>query len=119
MFDPKPVVVGTVQTVTNRLHKFKPDDFGLLVIDEMHHGTAPSYRRILDYFSQNPELKILGVTATPERADQEALSQVCESVAFNYGISEAVRDGWLVDITAQFCQVNRLDLSEVHTTAGD
>lgn len=119
LLEPKPVIVGTVQTVSRRLEKFFPGDFGLLVIDEMHHGTAPTYRKVLDHFSQNPDLKILGVTATPERADQEALSQVCESVAFNYGIAEAVRDGWLVDVTAQFCQVNRLDLSEVHTTAGD
>ena len=119
MFEPKPVVVGTIQTVSKRLNKFNPADFGLLVIDEMHHGTASTYRRTLDHFRQNTQLKILGVTATPERADQEALSQVCESCAFNYGIAEAVRDGWLVDITAQFCQVNRLDLSEVKTTAGD
>ena len=114
-----PVVVGTVQTLTKRMTRFRPQDFGLLIVDEMHHGTAKTYRKVLDYFSTNPDLKILGVTATPERADEEALSQVCESVAFQYGIQEAVRDGWLVDVTAQFAHIGRLDLSNVHTTAGD
>lgn len=114
-----PVVVGTVQTLAKRMTRFRPQDFGLLVIDEFHHSTAKSYRKVLDYFLTNPDLKVLGVTATPERADEEALSQVCESVAFQYGIQEAVHDGWLVDVTAQFAHIGKLDLSEVHTTAGD
>jgi hypothetical protein len=61
----------------------------------VHNCTALSYRKILDYFKSNPDIKILGVTATPDRTDEEALGQVCDSVAFNYTITEAISDGWL------------------------
>lgn len=113
------VVVATVQTLSRRLAKFRPDEFGLLVYDEAHHSVAPVNRKVVKHFMANPGLKMLFTTATPERADEAALVQVCESEAFNYGIFDGVKDGWLVDITAQFCNVKQLDLSQVHTTAGD
>ena len=119
LFEKAQVVVATVQTLSRRLAKFRPDEFGLLVYDEAHHSVAPVNRKVVDHFLANPELKLLFTTATPERADEEALNQVCESTAFDYGIFEGVKDGWLVDITAQFCNVKHLDLSKVHTTAGD
>ena len=78
LFNPENVgdagVVATVQTLTaggdglGRMTKFLPTDFGLLIIDESHHATSSSYRRLMDYFLQNPNLKILGVTATPNRS---------------------------------------------------
>ncbi len=124
MWKKKPVVIATVQSLNSgkthkRMHKWKPDEFGLIVCDEFHHGTSDSYRAIFDYFGQNPDLKILGVTATPDRADEEALSQVCDSVAFKYDILDGVNDGWLVPVTQQFCPVSSLDFSHVRTTAGD
>lgn len=120
----KPVVIATVQSLNSgngkkRMHKWKPEEFGLIVCDEYHHGTSKSYRAVFDYFKQNPDLKILGVTATPDRADEEALSQICDSVAFKYDIWDGVNDGWLVPITQQFCNVSSLDFSHVRTTAGD
>jgi superfamily II DNA or RNA helicase len=119
LFHRTPVVVATVQTMKDRLDKFKPTDFGVVVVDEAHHGTSSTYRKIIDHFRQNPELKILGVTATPDRADEEALGQVFESVAFEYDILDGVDHGWLVDVTQQFCMVKSLDFSHVRTTAGD
>lgn len=121
LFHRTPVVIGTVQTLNSeaRLTRFKPQDFGLVVIDEAHHGTSPTYRKIIDYFKQNPDLKILGVTATPDRADEEALGQIFETVAFECDILSGVQEGWLVDVTQQFCCVKSLDFSHVRTTAGD
>lgn len=120
----RPVVLATVQTLisgktTKRMGRFKPEEFDTLIIDECHHSTASSYRKIVDYFKQNPNLKILGVTATPERADEEALGQIFGSVAFQYGIKDGIDNGWLVDITQQFVEVKSLDFSHVRTTAGD
>lgn len=120
-----PVVAATIQTLisgsgdTRRMHRFKPQDFGLLVIDEGHHSVAASYRTVIDYFSQNPDLKILGVTATPDRADEEALGQIFETVADVYEIGNAIDDGWLVPIDQQLVTVEDLDFSSVRTTAGD
>lgn len=85
----------------------------------VHNCTALSYRKILEYFKLNPDIKILGVTATPDRTDEEALGQVCDSVAFNYSITEAISDGWLVPISCQMVSIAGLDFSSVRTTAGD
>jgi superfamily II DNA or RNA helicase len=122
---PAPVLLASVQTLCSgrngarRMHKFSPHSYGLLVIDEFHHATAASYRAVIDYFKENKDLKILGVTATPERADEEALGQICESVAFDYSIQQAIKDGWLVPVQQQLIDIQSLDFSHVRTTAGD
>lgn len=119
------VIVSSIQTQTaggdgaGRMGKFDPMMFGLLIIDECHHATAKSYRRVIDYYRQNPNLKVLGVTATPDRADEEALGQVFDQVAYEYDILSAIRDGWLVPIEQQMVEIEGLDFSSVRTTAGD
>ena len=120
-----PVVVSTVQTHCaggdglGRMSKFDPQDFGLVVIDEAHHATAGTYRRCIDWYRQNPACKVLGVTATPDRADEAALGQVFDAVAYEYGVLEAIQNGWLVPIEQQMVTVGSLDFSGVRTTAGD
>ncbi len=111
-------VVGSVQTLSRprRLAGFSPDQFGLIVIDEAHHATADSYRRVLNHFSG---AKILGVTATPDRADETAMGTVFDSVAYQYGIDEAIADGWLCPLRIQVIEVLGVNLSSVRTTAGD
>ncbi|HEY9174554.1 MAG TPA: DEAD/DEAH box helicase [Verrucomicrobiae bacterium] len=125
LFGSARVVVSTIQTQCSggdgggRMAKFDPQRFGVLIIDEAHHATSPSYRRVIDYYRTNPALKILGVTATPDRADEEALGQVFQSVAFDYEVLDAIHDGWLVPIEQQMVHVEGLDYSSIRTTAGD
>lgn len=116
-----PVVAATIQTLNSRkrLERFNPNDFGLLVIDEAHHSTADSYRKIIDYFLKNPDLKVVGCTATPDRADEEALGQIFETVADVYEILDAIHDGWLVPVDQQMVEIAGLDFSNMRTTAGD
>ena len=106
-------------TIYNRTRKFDPQEFGLVVIDEAHHATAGTYRRCIDWYRQNPRCKVLGVTATPDRADEAALGQVFESVAYEYGVLDAINNGWLVPIEQQMVTVGSLDFSGIRTTAGD
>ena len=114
-------VVSSVQTMCrpSRHGRFDTSEFTLMIIDEAHHATAPTYRRIIAYFGQNPDLKILGVTATPDRADRAALGQVFETVAFEYGIQQAIEDGYLAKIDQRFVHVEGLDLSGCRQTKGD
>ncbi|MBN2293851.1 MAG: DEAD/DEAH box helicase family protein [Pirellulales bacterium] len=125
IFGKAPVVVSSVQTQIagcdgdGRMTRFDPSEFSLLVIDEAHHAVAPTYRRVIQYYRQNPELKVLGVTATPDRTDEAALGQVFESVAFDYELPDAIHDGWLVPVMQRCVTVDGLDLSQVRTTAGD
>lgn len=117
MFGAAPVVVASKDTLhEKRLKRFRPDEFGLIITDEAHHAVAQTYRRIYDYF---PEAKHLGVTATPDRTDEEALGQVFETVAFNYELTDAIKDGWLVPIRVAPMRVEGLDYDHVRTTAGD
>ena len=121
-FNRTKVVVSSVQTqnASNRLLKFDPTQFSMVIIDEAHHAPAKSYKRIIDYYKQNnPEIKILGVTATPDRADEKALGMIFDSVAYEYKIHDAIADGWLVPIVQRSVVVNSLDYSGIKTTAGD
>ena len=120
------VVVSTIQTQSSggsgagRMTRFDPRLFGVLVVDEGHHGTANSYRRVLNWYAKNnPDLKILGVTATPDRGDKNALGQIYDTVAYDYEMKDAMRDGWLVPVEQQMVEVEGLDFSACRTVAGD
>lgn len=124
LFGESSVVVSTIQTQIagpngGRMTKFKPDDFGLLIIDESHRAPAPSYRKVIKHYQQNPNLKLLGVTATPDRLDQLAMGEVFDSVAFEYGILDGINDGYLVPIEQQMITIDGLDYSHVKITGGD
>ena len=119
------VIVTSVQTQNakhaagRRMERFSPSEFSLVVIDEAHHAVAATYQRLIDYYRQNPFCKVLGVTATPDRADEKAMGRVFTTVAYEYGVREAIADGWLVPIRQQFIQVEGLDFSGIKTVAGD
>ena len=119
------VIVSSVQTHATgssggRMGKFNPMHYGLLVIDEAHHATSLSYQRIIAYYKTNPRLKILGVTATPDRTDEEALGQVFKSVSYEYNIRDGIKNGWLVPVYQQMVNIESLDFSKVKSTkAGD
>lgn len=118
------IVVSTIQSQIagrdgGRMTRFNPMEFSLLVIDEAHHSCAVSYKKVIDYYKQNPNLKVLGVTATPDRADELAMGQMFEEVAYQYDIWDGITDGWLVPIRQQSVFVQGLDYSTVRTTAGD
>ncbi|POX65026.1 DUF3427 domain-containing protein [Streptomyces sp. Ru62] len=60
-------VFASVQSLNlRRLEQLAPDHFDIIVIDEFHHATADTYRRVLDHFQP---AELLGLTATPERMD--------------------------------------------------
>ncbi len=120
-----PVIVSSVQTQNSgsngslRMGRFEPSEFGLLVIDEAHHATSKTYRRMIDHYRTNPNLYVLGVTATPDRHDEQALGQVFADCPFEYYVADAIRDAWLVGVHQRYVEVDSLDLSAVRTTAGD
>lgn len=114
-----PVIVSTVQTQLNRKDKFDPSEFAAVIVDEAHHAVAKSYRDVLSHYLANENCKLLGVTATPDRADETALGGVFESVAYEYTIAEAIKEGWLVPLRQELVKVESLDFSGVTTSAGD
>ena len=111
------VVVGSVQTLqrTARLERFPRDYFGTIIIDEAHHAITDGYRRILDYFES---AKVLGVTATPDRGDMRNLGEVFDSLAYEYKLTDAIKEGYLCRILAQTIPL-QLDISSVTLSGGD
>ena len=114
---PYTVVVGSVQSMKSerRLARFKPNEFSLIVIDECHHALTGTYRAVIDHF---PQARLLGVTATPDRGDLRSLSEVFQTISFEYSIIEAIKDGYLSPIHAQTIPL-RIDLRGVAKQAGD
>lgn len=111
------ITVGSVQSLMRekRLRKFKPDYFGSIIIDEAHHALSDGYQRVLEHFSKS---KVLGVTATPDRADMKNLGTVFESLAYEYSLPQAIHEGYLSPIKALTIPLT-LDLSDVSIQSGD
>ncbi len=118
MFAPS-VVVASVQSMCRdeRLARFPANTFGLVVIDEAHHATAATYRKVIDWFLESAHL--LGVTATPDRRDRKALGDIFATVAYEYETRQAISDGHLVPFVASSGLLPRIDLSKVREVAGD
>lgn len=111
-----PVVIGSVQSMSGkRLDSFPVDYFTHIIIDEAHHAASATYETVLKHF---PDAYVLGVTATPNRADQKSLARVFDSTAFEYNLKDAIKDGYLSPIKAQ-CIPLELDISRVAVNAGD
>jgi superfamily II DNA or RNA helicase len=119
------VVIGTVQTQYSgkggdgRMTDFDPMDFATLIVDEAHHYIAPSYKRVVEHYKRNPNLRVLGITATPDRADKLAMGRLFDVAPYNFGIRAGVDHGWLVPIDQWTGTLTEMDLSEVGTVAGD
>jgi len=114
-----PVCVASVQTLKGkRLDEFPLDAFKVLVVDEAHHAVAGSYREIVGRHVVDNGGYLLGVTATADRADKRGLSEVFDSIAYEYPMARAVAEGYLVPITAK-CIPLKIDLSGVKVSHGD
>lgn len=111
------VVVGSVQTLMRekRLGGFPADYFNTIIIDEAHHCISDSYQRVLQHF---PEAQVLGVTATPDRGDMRNLGVYFESLAYEYTLPKAIKEGYLSPIKALTIPL-KIDMSSVSVQAGD
>ena len=111
------ITVGSVQSLQRekRLSQFPRNYFGTIIIDEAHHCISDGYQKVLGHF---PEARVLGVTATPDRGDMRNLGEYFESLAYEYTLPKAIREGYLSPIKALTLPV-KLDLSGVGIQAGD
>lgn len=111
------VVVGSVQTLMreSRLVKFPRNYFDVIIVDEAHHCLADSYQRVLEHFG---DACVLGVTATPDRGDMRELGQYFDSMAYEYSLPQAIKDGFLCPIKALSIPLT-IDLTGVAQQNGD
>lgn len=91
------VTFAMVPTLTRERNLAAMPKLDLLVIDEAHHAAADSYRRIIDHVRDaNPDARIFGVTATPNRGDKKGLRAVFDNVADQVRLGELIASGHLV-----------------------
>lgn len=111
------ITVGSVQSLMRetRLSRFPANYFNTIIIDEAHHCISDSYQRVLQHF---PDSKILGVTATPDRGDMKNLGSVFESLAYEYTLPKAIKEGYLSPIKAVTIPL-QVDLTGVGVQSGD
>ena len=87
-------VFSTNVTMANSLELFDRHHWDYIIIDECHHATASTYQRILQYF--DPQF-LLGITATPERMDQEdVFSLFDQNVPYELRLRDAIINGLVV-----------------------
>ena len=111
------VVVGSVQSMQQpkRLEKFPEDYFPVIIIDEAHHAISDGYQRVLQHFAG---ARVLGVTATADRGDMRNLGEYFDTLAYEYTLPRAIKDGYLAPIQALTVPL-QLDLSNVGVQNGD
>jgi superfamily II DNA or RNA helicase len=111
------IVVGSVQSLQNenRLKKFDADYFDTIIVDEAHHVLSNSYQKVMEHFSG---AKVLGVTATPDRGDMRNLGNFFESLAYEYTLPKAIKEGYLSPVKAMTIPL-KIDFSNVAVQAGD
>lgn len=91
------LVISTAASLhKKRLAKIESSAFDLIMIDEAHHGSADSYKRILEHFA--PATLIIGFTATYLRGDgvSVASSEYFSSVVVYHTIGQLTQSGYLV-----------------------
>lgn len=102
------------------LKSFKKDEFDYIIVDEVHHAGAESYKKIIEYFT--PKF-LLGLTATPERTDGfDIFSMFHNNIAYEirlqkameedllcpfhyYGLSDLTVDGEVIDDKSNFSKL--------------
>jgi superfamily II DNA or RNA helicase len=119
------VVVASVPTLgrkgSKRLNRLEPDRFFLIVVDEAHHATAKTYRRILKYlgvFDPDTRKLLVGFTATPKRGDGQGLDAVFQEIVFSRSLPEMVGEGYLSPVAGYRVETD-IDLTRVRTRMGD
>src|SRR5208283_697288 len=114
-------VATTGRQGTKRNDRFNWENISVVIIDEAHHSPADAYRRVIDLVGVNAPTSdklLLGVTATSQRPDGKALSDIYERISYVYPMRQAIKDGWLVPVRGYRISTDT-SLSEVGKSNGD
>lgn len=108
-------VIASIQSLMNRLDKFDPKAFDLIVVDEVHHIIAPAFRKVVDHFEPR---KLVGLTATPERSDGVGLDSLFDKIVYTKDLKELIEEGYLSPVKCFKVDVG-YDISGVMSRVGD
>lgn len=119
------IISASVATVgranTERVKRFNWDRIDKIVIDEAHHSVTDAYGRVFELAGSlrtDTDKFLLGTTATTQRPDGKALSDIYERIAFVYSLREAIKEKWLVPVRG-FRVTTHASLDAVESYNGD
>lgn len=116
------IVIGSTQTCCRPscLRQLKEKNFDILMIDETHHAPANTYQRIIKElgFAAGTEKLLVGVTATPMRADKKELGDFFDKIVYSKTAGELIEAGYLSPIIGRRL-LTSFNLNGVHTRMGD
>ena len=112
------ILCASIQTLGKEAHleRYSPEHFDYIIVDEFHHAAAPTYRRLLAYFS--PRF-LLGLTATPDRSDQSDILSLCDdNLVFTRGLFAGIQAKLLVPFHYYGIFDSSVDYTEIPWRSG-
>lgn len=115
------IQVASIQTVTRRdvITWPQPSQVALIVIDEAHHTTSDTYKKIFKHYSSNSSIKYLGVTATPCKMDKSGFKEVFDQLIVSYSIKEFIQKNYLAGFTHLATRTRSFDSVNIDNKTGD
>ncbi|QDS70813.1 hypothetical protein FKW77_004761 [Venturia effusa] len=117
------ITVASMQSITSkdRIQKYDPKAFKLVMVDEAHHIVAPKYLEILEHFRlrtlQDDSPALVGVSATMSRFDGLKLGAALDHIVYHKDYIEMINEKWLTDVIFTTVAI-KADLSNVKSKAG-
>ncbi|GAC1368889.1 MAG: hypothetical protein NVSMB39_0110 [Candidatus Saccharimonadales bacterium] len=110
------ILLASFQSMANGRKDFAHDRFRHVIVDESHHGPAPTYLPTIEYFA--PHARLLGLTATPERADDLDITEIFGKPTFELSLEVALGRGKLTPVRYLVLTDGVLDLASLPTNLG-
>ena len=107
--------VKTYSFLSRNYRNFSPEEYSYIVADEAHHVVAPTYKRVIQYFT--PDF-LIGLTATDQRPDKKKLESVFSSYKTQLSLSEAMKKGIVAQANVFRIETN-IDLSKIRFNGKD
>jgi ATP-dependent helicase IRC3 len=120
------ITVASIQSITSgdRLHKFDPSKYKLVLVDEAHHIVSQTYLDVLHHFglrhavdwSETTAPALVGVSATFSRFDGRRLGTVIDHIVYHRDYVDMIEENWLSDVVFTTVEI-KADLTKVGTGA--
>jgi superfamily II DNA or RNA helicase len=111
-WDQDQIIVSTVQSQysgkkgNERYRKFQPNDFSCVLLDECEAFLADRASEVVQWYLQNPKIRVYGCSATPMRTDGVAMANLFDTVAIDRDILWGIDNGFLVPAKQAYVRVS-------------
>lgn len=115
------ILIGSVQTLSKskRLETILKTPRKLVIVDEAHRLRTPSYDKILNHLREvNPDIRIVGLSATPWRADKKDFREYIDELICSETVDSLIKEGYLCNFRTYVTNIGDID-KEVEKNEND